>query len=730
VSIEHTIPAGEEPISGATSNGLADALVFVASRHGLRVSVTDVKRRLPYDPRGLMLSGVGEVASAIGLNARIVKIPLTKIPPITLPSILLDHTGQALVLTALSADRITATIVIPSLGSTAQSVPLVELAKTYTGIAVFLTPISAVISADVSAKLEPRHWFWSVFATFRREYAQVVLAAFLINMLGLALPLFIRNVYDRVIPNLAIPTLWALAAGVVLALMVELLLRFLRSNLVDSTGRRVDLVVADRLFDRLLAGRLETKPSSAGVIASQLRDFDSVRDVLTSSTLIAITDLLFMGVFLLVLWALTGPLVIVPTVAVVAVLIFALTIQVPLAGSIRRSQADTAQRHGILVEAAGSIEALKAIGAEPFLRRRWRETVAATSRSTTNARFWANLSAHAVVFVNQSVLIATVVWGVFLVIDGTISVGALIAASLLAGRILAPLGNIVQTLARAQHALDAVRTLNGLMAAPIEVASAGDGRVPQHGDIVLRNVSLTYPDAASPALSDVSLTIRKGERVGLIGRVGSGKTSLGRVIAGLYEPTSGQVSIDGIDIRQFGADVRSLVGFSQQDVELFSGTLTQNLTMGMPEATAEMVQRAVRLAGVDLFAARHPQGLSMPISERGRSLSGGQRQAIGLARILVRDPKILFLDEPTAALDTASERALVQRLKSGLDADVTVIVSTHRDGMLELVDRLIVFDGGRLVMDGPKGDVISKLRDAARTSSLPPDSLNEGGSSR
>ena len=716
MNTEPTGASGEKRTSPeAVSNGLADALVFVARHHGLRVSVTDIERRLPYDPRGLTAAELGEVALAIGLNARLVEIRLGAIPPITLPAILLDDKGQALVLTALSSDRKSATVVIPSIDETATVVPIKELAKTYAGVAAFLTPVSAATTTEPRPKKAPRHWFWSVFSTFRREYTQVVVAAFLINVLGLALPLFIRNVYDRVIPNLAIPTLWALAAGVVLALLVELLLRFLRSNLVDGTGRRVDLVVADRLFDRLLAGRLEAKPASAGVIASQLRDFDSVRDVLTSSTLIAVTDLLFIGVFLFVLWALTGPLVIVPAIAVVAVLIFALAIQIPLARSIRRSQADTAQRHGVLVEAAGSVEALKAIGAEPYLRRRWRETVAATSRSTTDARFWANLSAHAVVFVNQAVLIATVVWGVFLVIDGSISVGALIAASILAGRILAPLGNIVQTLARAQHALDAVRTLNHLMEAPVEPASSGDGRVPQHGDIVLRNVSLTYPDAPAKALSDVSLTIRKGERVGLIGRVGSGKTSLGRVIAGLYEPTNGQILIDGIDIRQFGADIRSLVGFSQQDVELFSGTLSQNLTMGSPAASTEAVQRAVRLSGVDLFAARHPQGLSMPISERGRSLSGGQRQAIGLARVLVRDPKILFLDEPTAALDTASERALVQRLKSGLDADVTVIVSTHRDGMLELVDRLVVFDNGRVVMDGPKPEVISKLRDAARS---------------
>ena len=322
-----------------------------------------------------------------------------------------------------------------------------------------------------------------------------------------------------------------------------------------------------------------------------------------------------------------------------------------------------------------------------------------------------------VAFVNQAVSIATVVWGVFLVLDGTITTGSLIAASILSGRVLSPLGSIVQTLARAQQALSAFKTLDAMMAAPAERATAGDGRRPVAGDIVLKNVSLTYPGAPMAALSDVSIRIAKGERVGLVGRIGSGKTTVGRLISGLYEPTTGQVLIDGVDIRQFGADIRSVVGFCQQDAELFSGTLRDNIVMGRPGAEIETVERAVRLAGVDAFAARHPLGLAMPIAERGRSLSGGQRQSISLARTFVREPKILFLDEPSSAMDTATERDLVARLKRDLSADVTLLISTHRDGLLDLVDRLLVFDAGRIVLDGAKDEVIAKLREAAKPAS-------------
>ncbi len=700
----------------ASLNGLVEAFADVALRHGRNLRPADILRRLPHDARGMTLSALGDLAPTLGFEVHLASLPLGSVPSVTLPVILFDLDGRAMVLTRLSIRRNEATLIVPVAGRGERTWKLADLAKQHSGVVVFVKP-SPQAAPGPAAVGQPRkgHWFWSAVRAFWRDYTQVAFAAFLINLVGIAAPLFVKNVYDRVIPNLAIPTLWALTAGVMLALLIDVLLRTLRSGIVDETGRRVDLAVAGRLFERLLNLRLEARPASAGALASQLRDFDSVRDIMTSSTLIAVTDLFFIGIFIAVMWLFVGPLALVPLVAVAAVLVCAILVQVPLARAVRSSQADSARRHGVLVEAAGSIETIKSVGAEGYLRRVWNETVAATSRTTTQARFWANLSTNMVAFVNQAVSIATVVWGVFLVLDGSITVGSLIAASILSGRVLAPLGSIVQTLARAHQARSAFRTLDTLMSAPAESAMSGDGRAPRPGAIVFKNVSLTYPGASVPALSDISITIAKGERVGLIGRIGSGKTSIGRLLAGLYEASSGQILIDGMDVRQFGADLRSLVGFCPQETELFSATLRDNIVIGRPDASPEAIERAVRITGVDAFAARQPLGLAMPVAERGRSLSGGQRQSIGLARVLIREPKVLFLDEPSSAMDTASERLLVANLKRELDADTTLLISTHRDGLLELVDRLLVFEGGRVVADGPKDDVLARLRDATRT---------------
>ncbi len=715
--------------SRVSSNGLIEAFVEIAARYNKAIGAAEIMRRLPFDERGMTLSSLREVASAVGFDVHIATMSLVAIPTIALPVVIFDADGRAMVLTGLSVRRNEAHITFAAVGRDERLMRLDKLEKQHAGIVVFFQPASrsTIEPSRGISQSGNGHWFWSTFHSFWRDYTQVVLAALLINILGVAAPLFVKNVYDRVIPNLAIPTLWALTAGVLLALALDVVLRALRSGIVDATGRRVDLAVSGRLFDRVLSLRLENRPVTTGGLASQLRDFDSVRDVMTSSTLIALTDLAFIGIFLGVMWLIVGPLALVPLIAVVAVLLCAMLIQLPLARAVKASQADSAHRHSVLVEAAGSVETIKSIGAEGYLRRTWNDAVAATSRNTTTARFWANLSGNLVSFVSQAVSIATVVWGVFLVLDGAITVGSLIAASILSGRVLGPLGSIVQTLARALQAWSAFRTLDALMSTPAEPATAIDGHRPRVGDIVLRGVSLIYPGASTAALDRIDLTIKKGEKVGLIGRVGSGKTSIGRLLSGLYQPTAGQILIDGMDIRQFGADIRSLVGFCQQETELFSGTMRENIVMGAPDAVQSAIERTARISGVDAFAARMPLGLATPIAERGRSLSGGQRQAIGLARILLRDPKILFLDEPSSAMDTSTERALVANLRRELDPDATLLISTHRDGLLELVDRLIVFDNGRIIVDGPRAEIIEWLRDAAKAA--PPPAANANGES-
>ncbi|MEO1113840.1 MAG: ATP-binding cassette domain-containing protein, partial [Pseudomonadota bacterium] len=417
---------------------------------------------------------------------------------------------------------------------------------------------------------------------------------------------------------------------------------------------------------------------------------------------------------------LVGPLALVPALAVPVVIAVTGLVQIPLSRALSESQRDAARRQSILVETVSSLETIKVSGSESWFRRGWDRAVAAASRSTTTARYWANVASSFTGVVFQLVSITIVVWGVFLVLDGLITVGALIAANILAGRVLAPLNNISQTLSRLLHARSALRSLDTLMKSETESGyTARDISGFEKTGIAFQSVSLHYPGNTVPALENISFSAEPGEKIGVIGRVGSGKSSLVRILAGLYEPDAGTYLLGGIDTRQFSAaDLRSMVGLCLQDADLFTGTLRENILIGAPYASAAALERAVDLAGVNFFAARHPDGLDMHIEERGRSLSGGQRQAVALARCLIRSPRIICLDEPTAYLDIMSERQLCDRLRQIADDGITLFVATHRDGPLDLVDRILLLDKGKLLMDGAK-DVVDRAAQSRGEGRLP-----------
>ncbi len=703
-----------------TANGLLEALVYIARAHGRPASGRDILRGLPADPHGLPLSALEEAAAKLGLKVQLRALPAARIPPVTLPVIVYGLScagGRAAVLTRIDTQDGTAEIVVPAIGEAVRTIELAALTGATQEPALpvaFLTPgDTATATQDPAAS---GHWFWSAVRRLWPNYLQVVVAALIGNLLGLASPLFIMNVYDRVIPNLAIPTLWALTAGVAIAFGFDFLLKLLRMRIVEDTGRRVDMAVAGRIFDQLMTMKLAGRPDTTGATASQVRDFDTVRDALTSSSVIALTDLMFIGIFLWVMWLLVGPLVAVPGGAVPLVIIVTGLIQIPLARALHTSQGDVARRQSLLVETLSSLETVKAVGGESWLRRAWDRAVAAASRSTARARGWANLATSFTGLVQQSVSIVIVVWGVFLVLEGTITVGALIAANILAGRVLAPLANIAQTLARLHQARAALRGLEQIMRADGERRAPASDIAPSPGADALRfeNVSFTYPRAATPALSGISLTVRPGECIGIIGPVGSGKSTLSRLVAGLYEPAEGAYLLNGVDARQYStAALRGEIGLCLQDAELFTGSLRDNIVIGQPFASDTEVERAVRLSGVASFASLHPLGLAMPIEEGGRSLSGGQRQAVSIARCLIRNPKILFLDEPSAGMDVSTEQRLVASLREIARTGIGLMIATHRDGPLDVVDRILVFDRGRLVMDGPKAQVIERLRTGA-----------------
>jgi ATP-binding cassette subfamily C protein LapB len=704
--------AGEQ---GHSAVGLSGALYLIAQRHGLGVTVSALENGLTGADGELPLKALKAAAERAGLRVDLRRANLSQVPAGVLPIIAFQPDGNAVFVEEIDfvSGRVRGRFGRD--GSVADIAPEDFAART----PVILAAPARAGGAD-SATAGPKAssaWFWPFVMRFWPDYLQMAAAGLAINVLALALPLFTMNVYDRVVPNAATATLWALFWGMTLVLALDFLLRSLRAWIVDEVGRRVDLAVSGHLFDHLLNLSLAGKPRSAGMLASQIKEFDSVREVMTSGAVIALADAFFIVIFLGAMYLIVGPLVIIPAIAVPIVLILTLLVQIPIARTMEESQAAAAQRHGTLVEAVVGLETIKVVGAQSVMRQRWDRSVAAASKTMASARFWSNLMTNILTASQQIVTIAITVWGVYLIIDGQITMGALIAANLLSGRVLAPLAGIAQTLTRAAQARSALKGLSRFMALPSEAVPAENATslTPRKGAVVFQNVSFHYAGAQTKALDRVSFAVKPGEKIGIVGRIGSGKTTFARLLAGLYHPTEGSILIDGIDIRQYDpVDLRKFVGVLPQDSDLFSGTLRDNIVIGRPAAGEGRLRQAVEISGVGAFASAHPQGLAMPITERGAGLSGGQRQSVSLARFLIREPRVMFLDEPTAAMDATTEAILVQRLSRIAETGVTMFISTHRDSLLRVVDRLFVLDGGKLVMDGPRDEILAALAERSK----------------
>ncbi len=694
--------------------GLIEALTFVAAHHGRPVSAPALLAGLPLESGFLDREALPRAAARGGLACEIVRQPLTAVSAAVVPVIVFLKQGGCLVVTALDHEGQWADVVDPrTRNGTRVSLP--TLSAACDGTTVLTAPLNAApVQSELISGREPAppHWFWSVILKFWPNYAQVAFAALVLNLLGLALPLFSMNVYDRVVPNAAVATLWALAIGVLIALIFDMLLRTVRSEIVDVAGKKADLLLASRVFEHVMSIRLERRPGLAGAFANQVREFETVRDFFTSATLIALTDVVFIVIFAAVMFALVGALAWVSVLAVPIVVAITLLIQIPLGRAIAKAQREGALRHAILIEAVNGLETIKSVGGEGRMQRAWERAVAATARSSHDSRFWATVATHSTAFVQQAVTIVTLIWGVYLIQDGSITTGALVASTILGGRMLAPLAGISATLSRLQQTIVALRSIEGVMAIESErpLGKPFVARPITDGAVRFENVTFTYPGAALPAIKDVSFAVAPGERIGIIGRMGSGKSTVGRLVAGLYGPENGTVFLDGVDARQMDpADIRGGVGLVGQDPELFVGTLRDNIAFGRPEATDAEIVDAAKLTGVDEFAARHPRGYDMVVGERGRTLSGGQRQTVAIARCIIRKPRILFLDEPSSAMDTGSETQLIERLLEIGGSGITVMISTHRHSLLQVVDRLLVFERGELVADGPRDDVLKEL---------------------
>ena len=711
-------PAGEAeswriaPSAVNFEDPLITCLSIVAGLIQRPISEQALKAGLPHAERLLSPELAILAAQRAGLGARLVSRPRLKdILPLTLPCILLLKGGNACVFLEYQ-DKTHAKVMSPE-GGDVKTVPLEELQPQYTGYAIFVRAEHKFDSRSSEVRLaERKAWFWGTIGTFWPIYNHVILASILINLFALASPLFIMNVYDRVVPNNALETLWVLALGVSIVFVFEFIMRNLRTYFVDTAGKNADVIIASRLLEQVMSMRLDKKPSSTGALANNLREFESLREFFTSGTLVALVDLPFIFLFLAIIWLVAGPVALVPLLVVPVVIIAGMILQFPLQKVIEKTHRESTQKHALLFETIDGLETIKSVAAEGRVQRAWERFVGLTAESSGKARLYSNLATTVAQVSIQMTTVIVVVYGVHLIAAGNITMGALIAATILTGRALQPLGAVATMLTRLQQSRVALKALDTIMKTPVERDEHKTFLHRPHlsGRIEFRNVSFKYPGQEGKALNGLTFSMEPGERVGILGRVGSGKSTIARLLIGLYEPEEGAVLMDGTDIRQIDpADLRRNVGYVSQDNYLFFGSVRDNIAFGAPHVDETTITRAAAISGVTDFLRAHPLGFDLPVGERGMALSGGQRQAIVIARALLTDPPILMLDEPTSSMDNSSEAVFKTRLEETMK-DKTLIMVTHRSSLLSLVDRLIVLDNGRIVADGPKDEVLSALK--------------------
>ena len=710
-------PQAQDAGSAELGDPLLQALVWLTQHHGkprsgasLRAGASSNGALAPDQAMRMMREA--------GYEAGLLRRAIPEISPLVLPAVLLLNGGDACVLVRrLEGSEFE--VVFPGPEPKACRVTAADLDSEYSGFVMLVTP-QELPRANASNSLLLRdsgsHWLWGTLKRFVPYYRGAMLAAMLSNVLMLVTGVVTSVIYDKVIPHHdAMATLWTLAVGAGLALLFDLFARQLRAHLIDLAGRKADLIIGAKLFKQTLGVRMEHKPASAGAYAHYQGQVEVVRDFFTSASMSVVSDLPFILLFVLMTFVIGGPLGWVVALAVPLLIVMTLAMQSYLRRAVRTNMAEQAELQGSLVEVIEGLEDLKTSGAEARFQHGYEISNAVAAESGLRMRALHALSSNLTMTLQQAITTIMLVWGVYLIQDKTISSGALIGAIMFAGRAIAPLGSVVSLAARYQSARAAMQSIDDMMSRPVERES-NKNYVPLSsfsGRLGLREVGFAYPPTGSTpspkVLKNVTMRIDAGERIAVLGRIGSGKSTILRLLAGLYLPTEGMVDVDGIDLRQIDpAEFRARVGFVSQEPRLFHGTLRENVAMGRPEIDSARLVEVARLTGLDRVIAGHPQGWDLPVGEMGGLLSGGQRQMVALARALVNRPQLLLMDEPTSSMDAQSEIAFLRQLRDATQG-CTLMVVTHRPAVLELVTRIVVMDAGKLVLDGPRDQVLAAL---------------------
>lgn len=692
---------------------LLDCLVELTRIHGRPSTRAALSAGLPLPPEGLTPSLFARAAAHAGFSAKVVRRDLDKIDTALFPVVLLLHNNDACLLQNWTEGGANAQLLMPDSGQGAVNLSREELNRRYSGVAIFSRPHFRFDQRTPPLVAVPqRHWFWGAVLEQKPIFKDILAAALLINLFALAMPLFTMNVYDRVVPNFALETLWVFAGGVTIVLILDYVVRLLRGHFISLVSNRLDLKLSGLIMERVLGMRMSQRPLSVGAFASNLRSFESVRDFIASATVTALIDLPFAILFLFALAWIAWPLVALPLVGIVVVVIYSYMVQHKMRELSETTFRAAALRNSTLIESLTALETIKAHGAESQMQAKWEKTTAFLARVNSDLKLLSASSINGASAIQQMVNVGVVVAGVYLIHEKMMSMGGLIAATMLAGRAMAPVSQVVGLLLQFENAKNSLAALEKIMATPSERSdeSAFIHRPEIFGKIEFNNVHFSYPGRTEEALRGVSFKISPGERLIIIGRIGSGKSTIEKLILGLYAPTKGAVLLDDVDLRQLDpADLRRNLGYVEQDSMLFYGSLRENIAIRAPYADDRAIVAAADLAGLTEFVNSHPEGFDMIISERGESISGGQRQSIAIARAALLDPPVLLLDEPTSAMDYPSEAQFKERIAQ-YALHKTMIIVTHRPSLMDLATRIIVLDNGVIVADGPKEKVMAALQ--------------------
>ncbi len=699
---------------------LLECLLFLSKYYERTASRESLSVGLPIHNTVMTPSMFIKASKKIGLITKPVKRDIKDIQPLALPAVMILNDNKACVLLEIDKKKSKALCIFPEINEGKTWIDLDELQEKYrrdleaNKNLLIIKPaynFEKRVDRDIIVE-EPKKWFWKAMKNNMGIYSLVLISAVFINIFVIFVPLFTMNVYDRVLPNKAVDTLTVLVVGISLIIIFDLILKLIRSYFLEQASQRADIRMSSAIFDQLLNIRLDAKPASTGLFVSRLQSFETVREFFTSATIAVLVDIPFVILFIAIIFYIGGPLGYVSLVTVVLALTFSLFMQKPIKKAILNSAKEDQIKQTTLTEAVTGLEIIKGVRAQNRMRTHWEKSISQTAYYGNQSIHYSQIVTYVTGFIAQFSSIAIVGFGVMLASDGQMSMGGIIAAMMLNSRVIAPVSQIVGMIIRIDRTMLSLNNIDEIMNMPVERHDLQRylSRPDLDGDIVFKDMSYSYKERNFETLKNINLTIKKGEKVGIIGKVGSGKSTLAKLLLNLYEPTNGSIMVDQTDVRQIDpVDLRHSIGYVPQEPFLFMGTIRDNITIGDPYATDEEILLASKISGVHEILGKHESGYDLIVGERGEGLSGGERQAVTLARAILSKPNILILDEPTNSMDELSEMKFKQNLRYIVE-DKTVIIITHKPSILSLVDRLVVLEDGKIVADGPKEKVIAMFQ--------------------